>query len=534
MRALLVAARSFHFSLSLPELVKAQGRKALGMPLGLITVAALLPRDWELRLVDLNARPLSGADWDWAEMVLVSGMIPQRESLLKVVARAKELGKTTVAGGPYPTSLPQEVREAGCDFVVRGEAEGLLDRVLEDLEQGKPGGVYESDDPVDLSRSPLPRYDLLNFNDYLLATLQTTRGCPYDCEFCDVVNLNGRRLRHKTRAQILAELSELDRLGWRNEVFIADDNLIGDRAWALDTAREIDRWLEAHGRPFCFWFQGSLDLAADQDLLGALTQANCAVVFVGVEATDREALEKTGKVTVLRGSPARDLREINRNGLSVMASFVIGLDGESDRVAQGILDLAEKGEAAHVQVHMLRVLPGTRLWKRLEAEGRLLKDRPVFARDPEPLNFIPQRPQADILRDCQILWSTLYDPVRFLNSSRTSVLSLRPTREAQARARGEKPPSRPAALRRRPPRYLVRDLAALVRLFWRQGVGPSSRGLFWRSFLEIRRRNPSRLVRYLSILSLAPDMFRHTRAMEAGLAEIMEKGGDGERMRKTG
>ena len=523
MRALLVAARSPRFSLSLPELVRTQGRKALGMPLGLLTVAALLPRDWELRVVDLNVRPLAEADWDWAEIVLVSGMLPQRQSLLEVVARAKARGKTTLAGGPYPTSLPQEVQEAGCDFVVRGEAEGLLERVLKDLEQGVSGGVYESEDPVDLSRSPLPRFDLLNIMDYLLGSVQTTRGCPYDCEFCDVVNLNGRRIRHKTKAQVLAELSELNRLGWRNEVFIADDNFIGDRKWALETALEIDRWLEAQGRPFYFWFQGSLDLAADKPLMDALTQANFAVVFVGVEAVDRAALEQAGKVTVLKSSPARDLKELNRNGLTVMASFVLGLDGESGPMAQGIVDLVEEGQVPHIQATVLRVLPGTRLWKRLREEGRLLPDQPVFRHDPEPFNYLPRRPMADILEDHRAIWSTLYDPARFLNRARDSFLSLRPTRRAQAKSGGQAPPVRAPGLHRRPPRYLFQDLKALARLFYRQGIRSSSRALFWRNFLAIRSRNPSRLVRYLSTCNLAPDMFEHRRIIEASLPGLLEK-----------
>lgn len=507
MRALLLSPEFKQLSFSLSAIADLRGNKASCMPLGLITVAALLPDHWDLKLVDLNVRQPKAQEWAWSEVILVSGMLAQREDLLLLVSRAKELDKVVVAGGPYPSALPEEVLDSGCEFVVRGEAEEVLDRVIRDLEAGLAGGIYESDSPPALSASPLPRFDLLRVGDYILPTIQTSRGCPNNCEFCDVVKLNGRKPRFKTPAQVNRELEELYRLGWRNQVLIVDDNLINNRQGARELARSIDRWLENKGRPFYFWFQASLDLARERDLIDALTQANFSFVFIGVETTERKALKIIRKTTVLNASPAQDLAMLHRNGLIVLASFMIGLDGESEDTARRIIDLADEAHVALVYCSVLRALPGTKLWTRLEAEERLRKEREIYLADPEPTNYRPLRPEADILKDCSLIWSSLYNPERFYSRAAALFMDLRPTRKALALSTGETPPQR-AKPERRPVGYILGDLLVLIRLIIRRGIRSAARRVFWRSLLQVIRRNPSRWVQYIMVCAIGEHMFQ--------------------------
>ena len=249
MRALLVCPEFPLSFWSFRKAVRFRGNKTTNPPLGLLTVAALLPPAWELRLADLNTRRLTDDDWQWADLILISAMYIQREGLLALVAEAKRRGKTVVVGGPHPTSLPEAALEAGSDFVVRGEGENTIPLLLEAMKNGKTG-VIENDARPDLTTSPIPRFDLLRLDDYDTMTIQTSRGCPFDCEFCDVVNLFGRKPRYKTPAQVIAELESLYRLGARGAVFFCDDNFIGSKKQARALLQELTPWLRSRGEPF--------------------------------------------------------------------------------------------------------------------------------------------------------------------------------------------------------------------------------------------------------------------------------------------
>lgn len=251
MRALLVCPEFPLSFWSFRKAVRFRGNKTTNPPLGLLTVAALLPREWELRLADLNARRLMDDDWQWADLILISAMYIQREGLLALVREAKRRGKTVVAGGPHPTSLPEAALEAGCDFVVRGEGENTIPLLLEAMKNGKTG-IVENHERPDLTTSPIPRFDLLRLDDYDTMTIQTSRGCPFDCEFCDVVSLFGRKPRYKTPQQVIAELEFLYRLGARGAVFFCDDNFIGSKPHARALLQELTPWLKSRGEPFTF------------------------------------------------------------------------------------------------------------------------------------------------------------------------------------------------------------------------------------------------------------------------------------------
>ena len=537
MRALLLHPEFPKFFWSMQQLCHIHGSKSSVVPLGLITVAALLPPHWQLRLVDLNVRPLTRDDWEWADVVLLSAMGVQRVSFLNLLREAKALGKTVVAGGPYPTTIPEEVISAGCDFLVRGEAELPLPQLLEDLQQGKTGGVYESDIKPDLTISPIPRFDLLQPTDYLSMAVQTTRGCPFDCEFCDVVSLFGRKVRTKNPEQVLAELEALYRRGGVKDIFFADDNFVGSKVFARQLLSLIIPWMKEHGEPFTFITQASVNLGHEPELIDLLTEANFNYIFTGVESPDEAVLQRAHKHHNVAHPLAETLGAINANGLSLIASFILGLDGETSGTGDRIADFAEAANIPVVMLNMLFPLFKTRLWHRLQQEGRLredLVDDWVDRDTPEmeyysQLFFQPSRPEEEIVSEYFRAVDRLYEPSAFLGRAYRSILAMRPTRAAQAAANGQPLPLGAP----RPPKALrehLLDIRRLLRLVWRQGLKPSYRGQFWRQLYGVWQHNPSRLVRYLTLCAYGEDLilfrqrFRHYRETQPAAAGRAEKG----------
>ena len=304
MRALLVCPEFPLSFFSFRNAVRVQGAKSSFPPLGLLTVAALLPTEWELRLADLNTSRLTEQDWQWADLIMLSSMFIQREGLLALIQEAKRRGKTVVAGGPYPTSLPEEALAAGCDFVVRGEGENTIPLLLAAMRDGKTGVIENSEKP-DLTASAIPRFDLLRLHDYAGLSIQTSRGCPFDCEFCDVVNLFGRIPRYKTPKQVIAELETLYRLGASGEVFICDDNFIGDKKHARAILQELTPWMKSRGAPFTFYTQVSVNLGQDLALVDRMTANNLGLVVIGIESPDEKVLETSRKYHNIKNPSGR-------------------------------------------------------------------------------------------------------------------------------------------------------------------------------------------------------------------------------------
>ncbi len=485
---------------------RVMGGKTLMPPLSLITVAALLPREWEFRLVDLNTGSLKDDDWAWAEMVMLTGMMVQRQGLLSLIAAAHRRGKPVAVGGPYPTSLPREILDAGADFLFQGEAETTIPLFLAGLKEGKEGGVFQETAKPDLAISPTPRFDLLNFADYLAMGIQTSRGCPFNCEFCDIVSLYGRKPRYKKPEQVIGEMEALFRLGYRGIVFIADDNFIGVRARALDILGAVTAWQEDRGEPLAFLTQGSVNLGDDIEMIDAMTAANFGHVFIGIESPDKPALTISHKHQNLREPVVQALRNINANGLAVMGSFIVGLDGEASGVDDRICRLIEEAAIPINMINLLAAMPGTKLWERLAREGRL-HDLPA----PSPryailgLNFDPSRPRAEIQQEYRNIWDRIYEPSRFLARTYRYYLGMRPTRAATARKQGRKA-SPPARSCNPPEGDRLHGIWGFLFLVWRQGIVRSCRLQFWRQLLGILRRNPSRLTPYLLACAMGEDM----------------------------
>jgi len=511
LRALLLNPAFVRSYWNMEFLCELDGFKSLAPPLGLLTVAALLPQEWQFRLVDESTQPLTGDDWDWADVVLLSAMIVQHARLKELVREAKARGKTVVVGGSYPSVMPEEVLATGADIVVKGEFENLAAPLLQALEAGKSGILLEAPHKPDMTLSPVPRFDLLRPADYGVLSIQTSRGCPFDCEFCDVVTLFGRKVRQKTPEQVLAELEAIYRLGWRKEVFITDDNFIGNKSYARKLLHRMIPWLKSRGEPFIFWTQVSVNLGQDLELIDLMTEANFANIFVGVESPDEEVLRLTHKHQNIQHPLVESVNALTANGLTVMASFILGLDQEVSGTGQRIAAFVEATNIPNVMLNLLVPLPKTRLWKRLAREGRL-REEVVLEADWQdisligPLAYKPTRPEAEILSEHLFLWDHLFDRSQYLARAYRYYLAMRPTRAALARGRGEATPPTP----RGTPFSLRDELKkwyTFLRLSWRQGVKPPSRWQYWIQLYKIFRRNPSRMIRYLKTCAMGEDMF---------------------------
>ena len=272
------------------------GKKALMPPLGLLTVAALLPPEWDARFRDLTFQAISPQDWDDCDLLFVSGMIVQHRGIIQAIKEGKRRGKTVVVGGPWAFHFAEDALAAGADLAVTGEAELVMPQLLDSLERHESGKVLIASGHADLKHSPLPRFDLIDLDSYLDMALQFSRGCPFHCEFCDITLMLGRRVRTKTTRQILEELQVLDDLGWRGNVFFVDDNFIGSPPKAKDLLRELIPWMGARGHPFDFFTQASVNLAADPELLDLMVRAGFTSVFLGIETTDVDSLVGAGKM----------------------------------------------------------------------------------------------------------------------------------------------------------------------------------------------------------------------------------------------
>ena len=386
-------------------------------PLGLITVAALLPTAWTIRLVDRNTEALADSDLEWADLVMTGGMLPQYFDTIEVIELCRARGKPVVVGGPGVTSVPHLYSKA--DFQVFGEAEGIIDKFISAWELGAKEGVFEAEKfKIDVTKSPVPRFDLLKVEHYLYVGVQFSRGCPFTCEFCDIIELYGRVPRAKTNAQMLHELDTLYRLGYRGHIDFVDDNLIGNKKAVKAFLPELKTWLEQHDYPFEFTTEASLNLADDADLLMLLNQANFIGVFVGIESPDTNTLIAMRKKQNTRRDIAESVHRIYAAGLYVTAGFIIGFDSEQGSIADAIIALIEEAAIPVCMVGLLYALPNTQLTRRLASEGRLhaeLLFDPAAGMDQctQGLNFDTLRPRREILSDYKRVLEKVYEPVAY-------------------------------------------------------------------------------------------------------------------------
>lgn len=390
------------------------GRKASLPPLGLLTVAAMLPPDWELRLLDLNVEPISLKDVEASDLVLTSAMLVQRASLEGVIALCREAGKPLVAGGPYPTSCRDQIE--GVDYFVLGEAEVNLPPFLEDFQHGNPKHCYHDPSHPNLALTPPPRFDLVDRSLYAGAALQYSRGCPHHCEFCDIVELFGHRPRTKTPAQFLAELDLLFDRGWRGSVFVVDDNFIGNRSEVRRLLPELARWQEQRHFPFSLYTEASLDLAADEALMDGMVQAGFNMVFVGIETPDHATLDAIGKRQNSHADLLANVHAIQAKGLEVSGGFIVGFDEDRDDIFDRQINFIHEAAIPMAMVGLLTALPRTRLHARLTSEGRILalSGGGNNTHDLE-LNFVPRMDVEALLAGYKRVLSDVYRPSHYFS-----------------------------------------------------------------------------------------------------------------------
>jgi radical SAM superfamily enzyme YgiQ (UPF0313 family) len=492
MRALLVQGRSpstyWSFEHTLPFL----GKAATYPPLGIATLAALLPSSWELRLRDLHVGPLDDADLAWAEVVLVSGMLIQVDSMRGVLRRARAMGRRTVVGGPAPTTTPELFGEA--DHVFRGEAEGRLDLLVRVLEAPAPGSPRllspVGDERPDLGLARVPRFDLLDLSVYASHALQFSRGCPFQCEFCDIIEMFGRVPRVKAPAQVVAELDALHARGARGTLFFVDDNFVANRRAVLALLPVLRAWQERHGFPFTFCTEASVDLAGHPELVAAMVAAGFSQVFLGIETPSTEALAAAHKTQNLRMPQEQAVETLTHAGLEVYAGFIVGFDSDGPDIFDRQLAFISSLPIARAMVNLLTALPGTQLWRRLEGEGRL---RGVPSGDTfERANFVPSMDERTLLTGYRRLLAAIYSPEAYFRRCAIHLDTVRVQRGAlgQSVDGGE--------------------LRALWRAVWRLGIRGRRRGLFWRLVARGLRRGTDLLPRAVTFAIAGESLIRYT------------------------
>lgn len=409
---------------SYEKILELVNRKVLLPPLGLITVAAILPQQWEFKLVDRNIRSVTEEEWAWADLVVFSAMIVQKQDLLAQIKEAKQRGKRVAVGGPYATSVPAEPQNAGADFLILDEGEITLPMFVEAIERGETHGVFRSEEKPDVTITPVPRYDLLELDAYDSMSIQFSRGCPFQCEFCDIIVLYGRKPRTKAPAQLLKELDSLYELGWRRAVFMVDDNFIGNKRNVKLLLQELKIWQAEHQYPFDFNTEASVDIASDPELMELMVECNFNAVFLGIETPDEDSLQLTKKFQNTRSSLTETVDTIIRAGLRPMAGFIIGFDGEKKGAASRIIRFVEEAAIPTAMFGMLQALPHTALWHRLEKEGRLRVGSKLDINQSTLMNFVPTRPIEDIAKEYIEAFWTLYDAEVFLERTYRCFLKL--------------------------------------------------------------------------------------------------------------
>lgn len=463
--------------------LKFVGKKASFPPLGLMTIAAMLPSSWQKRLVDVNICKLRDKDIEWADMIFLSAMLVQKESVIEIVKRCKLFGKIIVAGGPL--FWMEHEKFAEIDHFVLDEAEITLPFFLQDLAKGRMRKkVYSSSEKPSLEHTPIPRWDLINLKKYATMPVQYSRGCPFDCEFCDIVAMNGRIPRTKTPEQMIAEFQALYDAGWRGSVFIVDDNFIGNKAKTKKMLEKLIKWQKENDYPFCFLTEASVNLAEDIELMKMMSEANFYKVFLGIETPCVESLQECGKQQNVRIDLSEAVKVIQQNGMQVMGGFIVGFDKDPANIFDSVIDFIQKNAVVTAMVGVLTALPRTKLYQRLLKEGRMLGDsfgeNTIF-----DMNFIPKMEVKKIEEGYKKILASIYSPKNYYQRINLFVKNYNPTVRAKV---------------------TKEDVRAFVRSLWRIGIFSKARFWYWKmlgkSFFSKKQRKALPMAIELAIMGL--------------------------------
>jgi radical SAM superfamily enzyme YgiQ (UPF0313 family) len=448
------------------------GKKASLPPLGLLTLSSMLPADWERKLIDMNAEKLNDEELKWADYVFVSGMIVQKKSAQEVLNRAKSFGKHTVAGGPLFTTGHAEFYNV--DTFVLNEGEATVPIFLRDLKENKVQKMYSSPERPDISLTPIPDWKILNKKHYASMAMQISRGCPFNCEFCDVIVINGRNPRVKSPQQVINELKAIYDYGWRGSLFIVDDNFIGNKEKVKEILRTIGGWMREKNKPFTLYTEASINLADDPELMELMRDANFNAVFVGIETPSEKALQSCGKVQNTGKDLSEKVKILQRNGLQVQAGFIVGFDSDTAQIFDDMIKFIQKSGIVTAMVGLLNALPETRLHKRLHGEGRLLKKQSDGNNTDFTINFIPIMDADKLVEGYKKVLNSIFGPKQYYERIITFL------REYNLTAKETK-------------LNFAIKIKALFSAIWTMGVRESGRFYFWRMMLWTVFRKPAML-----------------------------------------
>ncbi len=440
---------------SFSHIMKFIAKKAAFPPLGLLTIAPMLPGN--KKLIDLNVHPLTDEHIAWADMILISAMVVQKESVREIVERAKH--KKIVAGGPLFTTGHENFKDI--DHFVLNEAEVTLPMFLKDLRDSKLKHIYTSELKPDITKTPKPDWSLIDFRDYATMCVQYSRGCPFNCEFCDIIIMNGRIPRTKKDEQLLAELDSLRERGWRGSVFIVDDNFIGNNK-VKKMLPKLIQWQKKHRYPFALLTEASINLADDEELMQLMKAANFYKVFIGIETPEMDSLKECSKLQNTKSSMSDAVKKIQQHGLQVLAGFIVGFDNDKENIFKRQIRFIQKTGIVTAMVGLLNALPQTRLWKRLKSEKRLTKEITGENTDGS-LNFIPKMGSKKLLEGYKHIISSIYSPKLYYKRIDTMVRNYRPS------VRGK---------------LSMAMLRAFFRSMWVIGIRSSSRFYYWKLLIK--------------------------------------------------
>jgi radical SAM superfamily enzyme YgiQ (UPF0313 family) len=485
---------------SYQETLDLAGLRSTNPPLGLLTVAALLPSDWEIRFADRNVQFETDADWEWCDMVIISAMIIQKNDFRDLIQKGIALGKKVAVGGPYPTSYPDAALEAGAHYLILDEGECTIPLFLEAIDRREEQGIFRSAEKPDVTQTPIPRFDLLDLSAYMAITVQFSRGCPFQCEFCDIINLYGRKPRTKTPEQMLAEFEVLYQMGWRRYVFVVDDNFIGNKRNAKIFLQALIPWMESHHYPFILLTEASLNLAEDDELVELMVKAGFTMVFMGIETPDTESLVGIHKLQNTRQSLIESCHKITRAGLQIMSGFIIGFDHERPGAGQRIQSFIQETGIPQGQFSLLQALQNTAMWTRLKQEGRLRDGFGTFHQG-AIMNFVPTRPLEEITREYINAFWQIYEPLPYLKRTFRHFMMMN-------------------GWRGKTDRPLTKTELQLFRaICWRQGMQRSTWFRFWWQLVAIVLLKPRLLFDYLVALGAGEHFFAYRHMVKAQLEE---------------
>jgi len=450
-------------------------KRATLPPLGLMTVAAMLPPEWEKKLVDLNTDTLQDKDIKWADYVFISAMIVQKSSVPAIINRCKALETKIVAGGPlFTTGCEEFGLEFGfddIDHLVLSEAENIMPQLVQDLENGSAKHIYQAEEFPDIAKTPIPLWSLIDMRKYHLMCLQYSRGCPFDCEFCDIPVINGHKPRTKGKNQILGELDALYREGWRGIIFFVDDNFIGNRKkLKSETLPAIVEWMQRRKHPFSLITEVSINLADDKELMRLMTDAGFDTVFVGIETPYEESLKECNKAANKNRDLLSSVKTLQNYGFQVQGGFIVGFDSDPPSIFRRQINFIQQSGIMTAMVGLLNAPPETRLYKRLKAENRIL---PAGSGDNTDgtINFIPKMPYEALIRGYSQILNKIYAPKPYYERIKTFLGEF----QLQSRRKGHPHP---------------RQLIALIKSMWILGVMEKGRRQYWQLFVSTLFRTP--------------------------------------------